>query len=254
MHYAEEIRRQAEAAPRAALPEVASALWQAFGEGRVTEAEAETLSRLIEERRQAGADHRTAGQAPGRAEPAAGPAPLAAAGIVRRYGSRPRTDASMERRRRWAAAGRMPPALAAKFTTAEAAVLAVVAVEVGKRGDCRLHLDHIAALAGVSRTTVKNALREARRIGLVTVEERRITGFKSDSNVVRIISPEWQSWMRLARRETRVGPIEGIGGKSVPCTNTRVLVLGESSRSGPSRRRSADPNTPSRTESRAAVA
>jgi hypothetical protein len=107
----------------------------------------------------------------------------------------------------------MPPALAAKFTTAEAAVLAVVAVEVGKRGDCRLHLDHIAALAGVSRTTVKNALREARRIGLVTVEERRITGFKSDSNVVRIISPEWQSWMRLARRETRVGPGEGIGGQ-----------------------------------------
>jgi hypothetical protein len=254
MQYAQEIRRRAEAAPRAALPAVASALWQAFNDGKITEAEAESLSRVIEERRQAGADHRTTGQALGCADPASGPAPLAAAGIVRCYGSRPRTDASMERRRRWAAAGRMPPALAAKFTTAEAAVLAVVAVEVGKRGDCRLHLDHIAALAGVSRTTVKNALREAKRLGLVTVEERRITGFKSDSNVVRIISPEWQSWMRLARRETRVGPGEGTGGKSVPCTNTGVLVRAESSRTGPSQRRSASPNPTPRAPSRAAGA
>src|SRR5919199_335649 len=167
MHYANEIRRQAEAAPRAALPEVARALWAAFGEGRVTEAEAETLSRLIEERRQSGPDHRTTGQAPGRAEPAAGPAPLAAAGIVRRYGSRPRTDGSMERRRRWAAAGRMPPNIACRFTLAEQAVLSLVAAETAKRGDCRLAVPHLAAVAGVSETTVRNALREARRIGLI---------------------------------------------------------------------------------------
>src|SRR3954470_24864627 len=35
-----------------------------------------------------------------------------------------------------------------------------------------LVLDHIGALAGVSRATVKRALREAQRHGLVRVEER----------------------------------------------------------------------------------
>ena len=50
MNYAYEIRRQAEAAPRAALPAVASALWKAFGEGHLSEAEAEALSGLIEAR------------------------------------------------------------------------------------------------------------------------------------------------------------------------------------------------------------
>ncbi len=51
-----------------------------------------------------------------------------------RSGSRPRTDASMERRRSWAASGRMPPRLACRFTLAEQAVLAVVASEISKCG------------------------------------------------------------------------------------------------------------------------
>jgi hypothetical protein len=50
MNYTYEIRRQAETAPRAALPAVASALWKAFGEGHLSEAEAEALSGLIEAR------------------------------------------------------------------------------------------------------------------------------------------------------------------------------------------------------------
>ncbi len=52
MTYADEIRRQVEAAPRAALPAVTAALWRAYGEGKVTEAEA--LSVLIEGRHLSG--------------------------------------------------------------------------------------------------------------------------------------------------------------------------------------------------------
>ncbi len=44
--YADEIRRWAGEAPQAALPAVAAALWRAFGDGQVTEAEAEALSRF----------------------------------------------------------------------------------------------------------------------------------------------------------------------------------------------------------------
>ena len=50
MNYADEIRRQVEAASRAALPAVTAALWRVYGDGTVTEAEAEALSGLIESR------------------------------------------------------------------------------------------------------------------------------------------------------------------------------------------------------------
>lgn len=207
----DEIRRAVEASTRRALPQVTALLWQAFADGRVTETEAEKLSALIEER----------SRAPGLRDMASSQnaASLAAVGIVRRYGSRPRTDASMERRRRWAASGRLPPALACRFTLAEQAVLALVAAETTRRGDCRMAVGHIAAVAGVSETTVRNAIREARKLGLVTVEERRVTGFRNETNVVRIVSPEWLAWMRLARRETRI-PDEGSGCKSPQGTPT----------------------------------
>ncbi|MCJ2099052.1 helix-turn-helix domain-containing protein, partial [Methylobacterium sp. E-046] len=178
MNYAEEIRRQVEAAPRAALPAVTAALWRAYGEGKVTEAEAEALSVLIEGRRSAENGPKCGQRANGQATFASQVSPSIKnisdrAGSPRRaVGSRPRTDASMERRRRWAASGRLPPGLAARFTLAEQAVLALVAAETTRRKDCRLSIENMAAVAGVCRSTVKNAIREARQLGLLTVEER----------------------------------------------------------------------------------
>ncbi|TXM91267.1 helix-turn-helix domain-containing protein [Methylobacterium sp. WL116] len=213
MNYAYEIRRQAEAAPRAALPAVASALWKAFGEGHLSEAEAEALSELIEARQLSGTE-RSAEQVENRT------------GSLRsRAGTRPRTDASMERRRRWAASGRLPPGLAARFTLAEQAVLSLVAAETTRRGDCRLAVGHLAAIVGVAETTVRNAIREARKLGLVTVEERRMTGFRNDTNVVRVVSAEWTAWLRLTRkgrRETLPPSFQGGGYKSARRTHTDV--------------------------------
>jgi hypothetical protein len=94
----------------------------------------------------------------------------------------------------------MPPALAARFTQAEMAALRIIADEVRHHGVCGLHIDAIAARAGTCRTTVKNALREARRLNLVTVQERRRRGQKSLTNLVRIVSPEWMAWMLPIRR------------------------------------------------------
>ncbi len=86
--------------------------------------------------------------------------------------------------------------------------MAVIAAEVATRGDCRLHLEHIGALAGVGRSTVKRALRQAHALRLVRIEERRLSAWRNDSNVVRILSPEWLSWLRLRRR--------GVGSNSEP--------------------------------------
>jgi Bacterial regulatory proteins, gntR family len=50
------------------------------------------------------------------------------------------------------------------------AVLRIVGDEAKAHGVCALHIDAIAARAGVGRTTVRNALREARELGLVRVK------------------------------------------------------------------------------------
>src|SRR3954471_14425810 len=133
--FIEQLRQAVEVSPRVELARVAQLLWRAYAAGQVSEDQASELSDLIEARR---------------ALPAA-PKP-----IQRRLGSRPRSPASMERRRRWAASGALPPRVAARFTLAEQSVLAVVAAENRKRGDCRLTNGELADVAGVSITTVKN--------------------------------------------------------------------------------------------------
>src|SRR3954470_11814693 len=128
--FVDELRRAVEASPRAELPAVAALLWKAYAAGQVTEAEASALSETIELKRTL---------------------PVAQKPVQRRLiGSRPRSPASLERRRRWAASGALPPALASRFTLAEQAVLAVVSAEHRKRGDCRLTNKEVADVAGVS--------------------------------------------------------------------------------------------------------
>jgi CRP-like cAMP-binding protein len=174
--FAEQLRRAVEASPRAELPAVSALLWKAYAAGQVSEAEASALSEAIEVKKALPATQKPA---------------------QRRLGSRPRTSSSLERRRRWAASGALPPALASRFTLAEQAVLAVVAAEHRKRGDCRLTNKEIADVAGVCITTVKNALRAARTLNLLSIEERRLTAFRNASNVVRIVDASWRAWLRL---------------------------------------------------------
>src|SRR3954464_5421186 len=177
--FAEQLRRAVEASPRAELHAVSGLLWKAYAAGQVSEAEASELSALIESRRALPAPQRL---------------------IQRRLGSRPRSPASMERRRRWAASGALPLALAARFTLAETAVLAVIAAEALRHGRCTLVIEHIAALAGVGRSTVKRALRAAQGLGLVRIEERRVSAWRNAPNVVTIASREWSAWLRMRQR------------------------------------------------------
>jgi hypothetical protein len=175
--FVEEIRRAVAVAPRTELPRLAAAVWAAHGAGALGDTEAQGLAEAIEARK----------------TPPPGSRPASA----RRCGSRPRSSASIERRRRWVASGKLPPQLAARFTQAEAAALAVIALEVTKHGDCRLPIGAIAAGAGVCPRSVRNAIRAAEALGLLTVEERRLTAFRNDTNIVRVIDPAWRAWLRL---------------------------------------------------------
>lgn len=169
----------------ASLDHVSRLLWKAHAEGCIDEVNAEAISEAVHARRRELAIR----LAPASSKPASArrrPAPRS-----------PDRQASMERRRRQAASGVLPPAIAANFTLGEQAALAVIAREANKSGICALPIDAIAALAGVSRSTVQNAMREARRRGLIDVRERRRPGRPSLTNLVRIVSPDWVAWLRI---------------------------------------------------------
>jgi hypothetical protein len=136
--------------------------------------------------------------------------------------------ASLDRRiGRHRSSGALPPQIAARFTTAEQAALAVIARQCQRHGRCDLHIDALAALAGCCRTSVQNALREARRLGLLLVEERRRRRKKNLTNVVTVVAAEWQTWLRLGRH--RVQNVERHGyqnpnpGRSRPSPTPKRL-------------------------------
>src|SRR5271165_3340125 len=110
--------------------------------------------------------------------------------------------------RRQAMSGIVPAKIAASFTMAELAVLTVIGWQCQRAGACVLPIDAIAALAGCSRTTVKNALRQARLLGLILVRERRIPGRKSLTNIVTVISKGWIGWLKLGGGVKRVTPTD----------------------------------------------
>lgn len=178
--FADDIRQSLPGTPRERLAELSAAVWKGFACGAVSEEDAQQLAEEIAARKIV---------------------PTKPAEPRRCVGSRPRSPAAMERRRRWTSSGWLPPQIAARFTMAESAVLAVVAAEVARRGLCRLTIGHIASLAGVGRSTVKNAVRQAAALGILTSEEWRLSAWRSAPNTVRIVSPEWRAWLKMRDRK-----------------------------------------------------
>ena len=172
--FADEMRRAVMAAPFMGLDALSKGVWQAYGAGTLDDAEAGALCELIAARRVV--------SAPVTNQPKWG-----------RSGSRPRTSASLERRRSWAACSWMPPAMAAGFTQAENAALAVIIRDIATTGRCGLPMGAIAARAGLCITSARNAVREARRRGILHVEERRVSYDRNLPNLITITSRERRS-------------------------------------------------------------
>lgn len=228
-------------APRRALDDIALTTWRALAAGSIAEAEASALSDAIERRRQ---DFRPP-QASGKA---AGAFSLSASDRWPKCPPRPpaapaKRRERIERRRRLAASGPLPPALACKFTVAEIAVLRVVGDECRDKGRCERTLDELAARAGCCRSSARNALRAARQHGLVDIEERRVPGRRSLPNLVRVVSSEWMMWLRRGpRREA------GDSGQESERLSDRRLIEGlpkpSRSSSGGCERRTATTTPP----------
>ena len=92
----------------------------------------------------------------------------------------------------------MPDTMRPLYTEGERAVACVVAGEVKRYGQCDLALDTIAARAGVGRTTAQNFMHEGRRQGHLGITRRPRHGANHDTNIIRITSAEWLSWIKRA--------------------------------------------------------
>ena len=193
--FSQDIERAVMAAPRQRLAEISAAVWMGYAAGAIAEDEAQRLAELIQARKG------SCGQVSHK---------------PRRVGSRPRSSVSLERRRSWAAGSWMPPNMAAGFTQAENAALAVILREIATTGSCGLAAVAIAGRAGVSTSSARNAVREARSRGILHVVERRISYSRNEPNLITTASRELALWVRTRARIER----QGGGVKFVtPITN-----------------------------------
>lgn len=198
--------------------ELARTIWQAHAGGAVEDDRAQHLAEQLHERRRAIREGIV---------PVGVPVGRASLFPPRRHCATPDRIASRDRRRLLACSGPMPPALAARFTVGQLAVLRVIGDEVARNGACGLCVDTIAARAGVCRRLAQAAVRLAEGDGLIVVQERRHQGRKNDPNVIRIISREWQLWMRRGRRNFPASRSEGRGElTSIGCKRIRPTDKG----------------------------
>ena len=169
------------------LDRLSHIIWQGYAAGAVSDDGAQSLAEQLSARKS---------NVRGTIKPIGIPPGRQSIFPVRKAQIPPDRKASISRRRALAASGPLPPRLAARFTIGQLAVLRVVGDEVRDRGACSITIAEIAARAGVSRSMVQSAIREAAAIGLVTVQERRRQGEKNLPNVVRIVSREWVAWIK----------------------------------------------------------
>jgi hypothetical protein len=195
------------------LDHLSKAIWQGLSAGAVGDDDAQNLAERLHARRSVlRGEIKPVGIPPGRAS-------IFPPRASQRAPARP---VAIARRRHLAASGPIPPSLASKFTVSELAVLRIVGDEVRQHGHCDRTIAEIAARAGTCRRMVQSAIREAAALGLLTVQERRREGQKNLPNVLRVVSREWLSWLRIGckkihptdnREEKKARP---IGRKGLP--------------------------------------
>ena len=172
-----------EARSLAQLDHLSRTIWQALAAETVTDTEAQGLAELLHTRRAAIREA---------VVPAGIPLGRVTLFPAKRLQRAPERSVAIERRRRLAFSGPMPPALgSAGSPPGSSRSCASSATRSLRNGACGLCIDAIAARAGVCRRLAQAAIRLAEGDGLLTIQERRHQGRKSDPNMVRIISREW---------------------------------------------------------------
>src|SRR3954452_11227414 len=192
------------------LDHLSRSIWQGLAAGAVGDDDAQALAERLHARRSL---------LRGEIKPVGVPVGRPSVFPPRRLQRAPKRPVAIARRRHLAASGPMPPSLACKFTVSELAVLRIVRDEVRQHGLCDRCIDEMAARAGVCRRMVQNAIREATRLGFLTIEERRRDGRRNLPNVIRIVSKEWMSWFSRGKRSSPPPAEPPIGCKKLHPTD-----------------------------------
>src|SRR3954452_4501112 len=193
------------------LDHLSRTIWQGLAAGAVADDNAQSLAERLHARRSV---------LRGEIKPVSFPPGRPSIFPPKRQQRAPNRPVAIARRRYLAASGPMPPALACRFTVSEVAVLRIIGDEVRQHGLCDRCVDEIAARAGVCRRMVQSAIREAARLGLLTIEERRREGRRNLPKVGRIVSEGWSSWLVRGGRSSRPSAAALIGCKKLRPTDS----------------------------------
>ncbi|MBA3038744.1 MULTISPECIES: hypothetical protein [Hyphomicrobiales] len=191
------------------VDECAKAAWILNGEGLIADEEMEYLAPVIEHRRLSISAMMRTVRAKGCTRHCRPAIPLQ------------KRAACWLRRRGLAKDCIIPTCLAQAFTVSKLAVLSVIARAVMERGQSTMSLPEIAARAGVGCTTARYAIRDAAKMGLISVSENRINGFWNRPNTIRIVCGRWLRWLKVcaASRAQKSARPAGRGDLSTPLRN-----------------------------------
>lgn len=191
------------------LKSIQAGLWARWGEGKLTDDQAQYVAEVIHARLK-----------PAEKPPAKPPRPPSSY-----VGTRPIGADSLPRRRRLSRETFVHPQDTGELTNGEMAVLTVVTEEILKGGRCELPVGKLAALAGISRRWAQHALAKLSALLFVTVERRPGTRRRHDTNVVALHPTRQALKARLATVKTwwkGRGALWGIGRSLVHATRLKM--------------------------------
>ena len=203
----------------AQLDDLSRQIWQAHASGAVNDDDAQKLAEVLHDRRSVVRET---------VAPVGIPLGRVTLFPPRRLQRAPDRSEARARRRHMACSGPLPPVLASRYTEGQRAVLLVIGDECLANGVCSLCIDAIAARAGVCRRLAQSTIRLAESDGLLTIQERRHQGRKSDPNLIRIISREWLQWLKRGQPARRLDAARArVAERSIGCKRMHPTVRGD---------------------------
>lgn len=100
----------------------------------------------------------------------------------------------------------LPPAMRDLFSDAENKVLAAVVKLLPGRWRGTVPRRQLMIETGLARSTVENAMRHARKVGLIREWDDAERGYLTE-----IISPEWKAWIERHRGACAARPLSARG-------------------------------------------
>ena len=190
------------------VDDIVKAAAQAFGAGGLSELEAESVFALAHARRQQIRSPRDISQkilVDGISKiqlpiPRGKPGGLPSYFPPKRRVLRERTSERWQRKNRLGMSSPLPFYLERDFTVGQLAVVRIIADDVFSKGRCTCTMLELADRAGVSLSWAKQALRIAKVLGLLAIEERPQWRAKHKPNIITIISDDWLTWIKRAPR------------------------------------------------------